>query len=116
MATLVDKSTNVVAAPYDAIPNNEGGRQRGPWKTLLFNTACGLAPRVLPTKLVKLDRDIHPYLTVLMFAILTHVGEALVVPESMEITIIMRKAFIYMLLKEASYNFNSYWLVIRQVL
>ena len=45
MAPLVDKSMPaVVAALFDAIPCGEGGRQRGPGKTLLFDiVARGLA-------------------------------------------------------------------------
>ena len=37
VATLVDKSMPTVAAPFDAIPHGEGGRQKGPGKTFLFN-------------------------------------------------------------------------------
>ena len=43
VAMLVDKSTPTVVALFDAIPHCEGGRQRGPGKTLLFNITCGLA-------------------------------------------------------------------------
>ena len=44
---------------------DEGGRWRGPGKTLLFDIAHGLAQRVPLTKLVELDGDIHLYLTAL---------------------------------------------------
>ena len=70
VAALVDKSMPAVAALYDTILHSEGGRQRGPGKTLLFYLAHGLAQRVLPTKLVKLDGDVCPYLTALMGAAL----------------------------------------------
>ena len=43
IATLVDKSTPTVVALFDAILCGEGGRQRGPGKTLLFDIARGLA-------------------------------------------------------------------------
>ena len=111
IAALVNKSTPVVAALFDAIPRGKGGRQRGPGKTLLFNVAHGLASRVLLTKLVELDGDIHPYLSALMVATLAWVGETLVVPEGTRITTMMREAFNNMLLKEASCNYNSYGLV-----
>ena len=55
----MDKSITIVAALFDAIPQGEGGRQRGLGKTLLFNVARGLAQRVPLTKLVELDGDIH---------------------------------------------------------
>ena len=68
---LVDKSTPIVAALFDAIPKGEGGRQRGLGKTLLFNVAhVGLPERVPLTKLVELDGDVHQYLTALMVAAL----------------------------------------------
>ena len=75
---LVDKSMPTVLALFDTIPYGEGGRQRGPGKTLLFDIAHGLAQRVPLTKLVKLDGDICPYLTALMVATLAWVGETLV--------------------------------------
>ena len=81
IAALVDKSTPAVMALYNAIPHGERGRWRGPGKTLLFNIAHGLSQSILLTKLVELDRDIHPYLTALMVATLAWVGETLVIPE-----------------------------------
>ena len=119
IAALVDKSTPVVAALFDAIPRGEGGRQRGPGKTLLFDIAHGLARRVPLTKLVKLDSDVcpylaaRPYLAALMVATLARVGEFLVVPEGMRITTMTREAFDNMLLKEASRNYDNYGLVSR---
>ena len=80
IAALVDKSTPVVAALFDAIPRGEGGKRRGPGKTLLFDVACGLARRVLLTKLVELDCDVHLYLATLMVATLMQAGKTLVVP------------------------------------
>ena len=59
---LVDKSTPIVAALFDAIPKGKGGKRRGLSRTLLFDVAQGFACRVLLTKLVKLDGDICPYL------------------------------------------------------
>ena len=63
---LVDKSRPIAVALFDAISRGEGGRQRGLGKTILFDVARGLARRVLLTKLVELDGDIHPYLAALM--------------------------------------------------
>ena len=75
MAMPADKSTPAVAALFYAIPNREGGRQRGLGKTLLFNIAHGLAKIVLLTRLVELDGDISPYLTTLLVAALAQVDE-----------------------------------------
>ena len=90
IAVLVDKSTPIVAALFDAIPRGKGGRWRGPGKTLLFNIAHKLAHRVPQTKLVELDGDIHPYYAALMVATLAWVGETLVVPEGIHITTMTR--------------------------
>ena len=48
------KTMNATKAPYDAIPCGEGGKWKGPRKTLLFNIAHRVAYRVPLTKLVKL--------------------------------------------------------------
>ena len=111
IATLVCKSTPIVAALFDAIPPGEGGRQRGPGKTLLFDIACGLGRRAPLTKLVKLDSDVCPYLATLMVATLAQAGGTLVVPEGTRITTMTREAFDNMLLKEAGHNYNNYGLV-----
>ena len=57
IAALVNKSMPIAAALFDAIPQGEGGRWRGPGKTLLFNVTRRLAQRVPLTKLVKLDGE-----------------------------------------------------------
>ena len=46
MAVLVDKSMPTVAPLFDTIPRGEGGRQRGPGKTLLFDITHGLVQRI----------------------------------------------------------------------
>ena len=43
VATLVDKSTSIVIAFFDAIPHGEGGRQRELGKNFLLNITYGLA-------------------------------------------------------------------------
>ena len=110
---LVDKSMPIAAALFDAIPRGEGGKQRGPGKTLLFDIAHGLAHRVPLTKLIELDSDVRPHLSALMVATLAWVGETLVVPEGTRITTMTREAFDNILLKEASRNFDNYGLVSR---
>ena len=109
----MDKRTPVAAALFDAIPRGEGGKQRGPSRTLLFDIARGLAHRVPLTKLIELDGDVHPYLATLMVAALARVGKTLVVPEGTHISMITREAFDNMLLKEASHNYDNYGLVSR---
>ena len=110
----MDKSTPIAAALFDAIPRGEGGKQRGPSRTLLFDVAHGLARRVPLTKLVELDGDVHPYLATLMVAALARVGKTLVVPEGTRISTMTREAFNdNMLLKEASHNYDNYGLVSR---
>ena len=73
----------VAAIFFYAIPCSEGGRQRSPGKTLLFDIAHGLGQRVPLTKLVELDGYIHPYLAALMVASLACAGETLVILEGM---------------------------------
>ena len=43
IAALVDKSTPIAAALFDAIPRGEGGKRRGPSRTLLFDVTRRLA-------------------------------------------------------------------------
>ena len=100
-----------MAALFDAIPRGEGGRWRGPGKTLSFDITCGFAQRVPLTKLVELDGNIQPYLATLMVAALAQVGKTLVVPEGTRITMMTREAFDNILLKEASCNCDNYRLV-----
>ena len=57
---------SIAATLYDAIPYGEEYRWGGQGKTLLFDLACRLAPRVPLIKLVKLDRDVCPYLAPLI--------------------------------------------------
>ena len=109
----MDKSTPIVAALFDAIPRGEGGKWRGPSRTLLFDVTRGLAHRVPLTKLVELDGDVHPYLAALMVAALAWVGKTLVVPEGTRISTMTREAFDNMLLKEAGHNYDNYGLVSR---
>ena len=116
IAALVDKSMPIVAALFDAIPRGEGGRRRGPGKTLLFDVSYRLAQRVPLTKLVELDGEIGPYLATLMVASLARAGKTLVVPEGICITMMIWEAFNNMLLKEAGHNYNNYGLVSRYVL
>ena len=107
----MDKSTPAAAALFDAIPRGEGGKRRGPSRTLLFDVTCGLAHRIPLTKLVELDGDVRPYLAALMVATLARAGETLVVPEGTHTSMMTREAFDNMLLKEASRNYNNYGLV-----
>ena len=55
IALLVDKSIPIVAALYYVILHSEGGRQRGPSRTRLFDFAHGLDRRVPLTKLLDLN-------------------------------------------------------------
>ena len=107
----MDKSTPTAAALFDAIPRGEGGKRRGPSRTLLFDVARRLACRVPLIKLVELDSDVRPYLATLMVAALAWVGKTLVVPEGTRISTMTRGAFNNMLLKEAGCNYNYYGLV-----
>ena len=113
IAVLVDKSTPIASALFDAIPRGEGGKRRGLSRTLLFDVAHRLACRVLLTKLVELDGDVCPYLAALMVATLVWVGKTLVVPEGTPISMMTREAFNNMLLNEASRNYDNYGLVSR---
>ena len=77
----------------------------------MFDIAHGLACRVLLTKLVELDGDVHLYLATLMVTTLARAGETLVVPEGTHISMMTREAFDNILLKEASHNYDNYGLV-----
>ena len=70
IAALVDKSTLIVVALFDAIPRGKRGRRRGLGKTLFFNVTRRLACRVPLTKLVELDGNVCPYLATLIVATL----------------------------------------------
>ena len=98
-AVLVDKTMPTVAALFDIILHGEGGRQREPGKTLLFDITHRLAWRVPLTKLDNLDGDIHLYLATLMVATLAGANETLVVLEGTRIMTMTREAFDNMLLK-----------------
>ena len=111
IAVLVDKSMPIVAALFDAIPRGEGGKWRGPSRTLLFDVAHRIACRIPLTKLVELDSDVHPYLATLMVATPAQAGKTLVVPEGTRISTMRREAFDNMLLKEAGHNYDNYGLV-----
>ena len=74
----------------DQLPRGEGGRRRGPSRTLLFDVARGLARRVPLTKLVALDGDVRPYLASLMVAALHRAKDKLVVPDDLEIQAVTR--------------------------
>ena len=52
VVSLVDPKTPAVNFIGDTVPHGEGGRRRGPSRTLLFDVAHGLARRVPLTKLV----------------------------------------------------------------
>lgn len=75
----------------DALPRGEGGRRRGPARTVLFDVARGLARRVPLTKLVALDGDVRPYLASLMVAALHKAKDKLVVPDDLELETVTRK-------------------------
>ena len=79
----------------------------------MFDIARRLAHRVPLTKLVELDGDVHLYLTAFMVAALAQVGEALVMLEGMQITLITREAFDNILLKEAGHDCDNYSLLSR---
>ena len=66
--------------------------------------------------MVEVDGDVCPYLTVLMVATLAQADKTLVVPEGTHITMMTRKAFNNMLLKEAGRNYDNYGLVSQKVL
>ena len=102
-----------MAAIYDAIPCGEGGRQRRPGKTLLFDVTHGLAHRAPLTKLAKLNGDIHLYLTTLIVAALAWAGEALVMQKDTQTIKMTREAFNNVLLNEGGYKYDNYWLVSR---
>ncbi len=74
VTALVDPSAPTVNFA-DALPRGEGGRRRGPTRTLLFDVARGLARRVPLTKLVALDGDVRPYLASLMVSALHRAKE-----------------------------------------
>ena len=79
----------------------------------MFDIALGLAHRVLLTKLVELDGHVCWYLDILTLAALAELGETLVMPEGMQITMMTREAFEKVFLNEYSHNFDNYRLLKR---
>ena len=82
----------------------------------MLDIAHGLEYRVLLTKLVELYKDVYPYLAILIVALLAWTGEAQLVPEDMQITMMTWEAFYRMLMRGAGYNCDDYGLVRRQFL
>ena len=64
--------------------------------------------RVQLTKLAKLDGNICSYLTALMVAALSQVGEVLVIPEGTHIATMIREVFENMFLKEDNHNYENH--------
>ena len=91
ITALADPSAPSVNFIADTIPRGEGGRRRGPSRTLLFDVAKRLARRVPLTKLVALNGDIRPYLASLMVAALHQAGDKLVVPSDLEVQRVTRE-------------------------
>ena len=77
---------------------------------------CRLAQRVLLTKLVKLDWEMCPYLTMLMVATLVLAGKTLVIAEGTWIIMMIREVFNNIFLKEPAvimtvigWSVGRYW-------
>lgn len=87
---LVDPSAPTVNM-MDAIPRGEGGRRKGPARTMLFDVARGLARRIPLTKLVALDGDVRPYLASLMVSALHRANDTLVYPNDMKVEAVTRE-------------------------
>ena len=68
----------------ELVPRGEGGRRKGPAKSMLINVTRGLARRVPLTKLIALDSKIRPYLASLMVAALHRAKDKVVVPNDLE--------------------------------
>lgn len=111
---MVDPSTPAVNFA-DALPRGEGGRRRGPTRTMLFDVARGLARRVPLTKLVALDGDVRPYLASLMVAALHRAKDKLVVPEDLQIEAVTREQFENMLAREAGRTYDNYGTIANQL-
>ena len=91
VVALADPAAPSVNFVGDTVPRGEGGRRRGPSRTLLFDIARGLARRVPLTKLVALYGDIRPYLASLMVAALHRAKDKLVVPDDLEVKRVTRE-------------------------
>ena len=60
---------------FESVPRGQGGRRKGPARTILMDVARGMARRVPLTKLVAMDSDVRPFLAALMVATLQKAGE-----------------------------------------
>ena len=107
VATLVDNSMPAVMALYDAILCGKGGRWRGSAKTTLFDITYRLSHRILHVKLVKLNRDVHLYLTMLIVATMAWAAEALAMLEGMKIMTMTRKTFDSILFNMSGNSYNN---------
>lgn len=100
----------------DVVPRGEGGRRKGPTRTMLFDVARGLARRVPLTKLVALDGDVRPYLASLMVAALHRAKDKLVVPSDLKIETVTREQFENMLAKDAGKAYDNYGTISHELL
>ena len=115
VTSLVDPSAPSVNA-FESLPRGEGGRRRGPMRTVMFDVARGLARRVPLTKLVALDGDIRPYLASLMVAALHRAGEKLVIPNDLHLERVTREQFENMLAQDAGRTYDNYGTIASQLL
>ena len=107
VTSLVDGSAPAVNFA-DVYPRGEGGKRKGPARTMLFDVARGLARRVPLTKLVALDGDVRPYLASLMVSALHRAKDKLVVPDDMRIERVSAEIFNEMLAKDANRTYDNY--------
>ena len=106
---LVDpKSPSPSVNVGDVLPRGDGGRRRGPSRTMLFDVARGLARRVPLTKLAQLDGDVRPYLAALMVSALHRAGDSLIVPDELDVQRVTRREFENMLAREAGKTYDNY--------
>jgi hypothetical protein len=115
LTRLVDSSAPSVNF-FESLPRGEGGRRRGPARTVLFDVARGLARRVPLTKLVSMDSDVRPFLASLMVAALQKANEKLLIPDDLEIVRMSKDAWEAMLAKQAGQSYDNYGTISQDLL
>jgi hypothetical protein len=102
------ESPKVSFIMLELVPRGDGGRRKGPAKSMLVDDARGLARWVPLNKIIALDSNRRPYLDFLMVAALHRAKDKLVVLNNLEIKRVTREQFDLMLQKEAGCTYNNY--------
>lgn len=115
VTSLADPKSAPNVALLDSVPRGEGGRRRGPARTMMHDIARGLARRVPLTKLVALDGDVRPYLAALMVAAIHKAKGELIIPEDLKFRRVTINEFENMIAKDSGRVYDNYGTIAQQL-